>query len=252
MATTENEQHLPASPGQKRLKPTSFDDTCYQIQLHEHLQHEREEVLQLDDDDSVMHLTPRSAAGGKLKRSHSFSDLQQKSPSAPQVQVLTEGHLTDVEMLVEESAGNEVEGDDAFLRPSTDKAADADPMSPRMPFYGKLLRGMQKSLRVIFRCVNTKSSNGKGEEEPEVKMQSIPPAAPLLTQMASADEEVSIRQKIKAAASEDDDEMNTFVIDVPLTSSKVANHFYYLFMVAAIAAPFAAGFRKEVSCAGLG
>ena len=220
MATAAAEEQPPqTTTAQKRLKPTSFDDTCYQIQLHEHNSH-------LEDSDD-MQVTPRSAvaAGVKLKRSHSFSDLQQQ-PQKPHadVQVLTEGHLTDVEMLVEESGENEV--DNAFLANSeSSEGSESVPMSPRMPLYGKFLRGVQKSLRVIFRCASKKQLQ-KDEVllADEVKMQAIPPVAGgLMTQMTSADDEVSIRQKIKSA---DNDEMNTFVIDVPLSSSKVNFYFY--------------------------
>ena len=260
----------------KRLKPSSFDDTSFQLQNihhHHHHHHFSAQSLQLQSipedelhssQNSIKSETPRSV---KLKRSHSFSDLQHSrhptginnDPSPPETSEMeSEGRLTDVEMMLEED-GNEVENEDSlFLVKNAieaenlilfDRSNNDLPTSPRStvstaePFYGKFLRGVQKSLRVIFRCVTKKNISPSptqikktihGSDSTLVDKRDSSPDI-LLTQISSADEEVVIKQKISQITQlsknqSDETAVNTFVIDVPLSSVHVqfnfTNHLY--------------------------
>ena len=265
----------------KRLKPSSFDDTSFQLQNthhyhhHHHLgnTHSHQQQDNPEDDSNQNPLKSETPRSVKLKRSHSFSDLQhsrhptgvnnEASPSE-HTEMESEGRLTDVEMMLEED-GNEVENEDSlFLVKNAieaenlillDRGGSNLPTSPRSnvsstePFYGKFLRGVQKSLRVIFRCVTKKNISSSstpikkmhGSSSSDSTLVDKRDTAPeiLLTQISSADEEVVIKQRITQIAhlsknqsnnDDDDDTVNTFVIDVPLSSVNVqlnySNHLY--------------------------
>lgn len=249
----------------KRLKPSSFDDTSFQIQNlhHYYFNTQSHQTQNSADGESQTSQTPSkldTPRSLKLKRSHSFSDIQHsRHPTGANSEVpLTsatgmdcEDRLTDVEMMLEED-GNEIENEDSLFLLKNDIEAEnlvllerknCDlPTSPRgnhstaEPFYGKFLRGVQKSLRVIFRCVTkknissspSKKSVSRTDSTLVDKLDSTPDI--LLTQITNADEEVAIKQRISQITQLPknpaiDDSVNTFVIDVPLTSLHVQFNF---------------------------